>query len=40
MKFKRSADRLAVAAEIVRQEERLLKPGGIIIHLDARELVG
>ncbi len=38
--FPRSADRLAVAAEIVRQEERLLKPGGIIIHSDARELVG
>jgi hypothetical protein len=29
-----------VAAEIRRQEQRVLKPGGIVIHSDAREIVG
>jgi SAM-dependent methyltransferase len=33
--FPRKSDRLAVAREIVRQEKRLLKPGGIVIHSDA-----
>jgi hypothetical protein len=33
-------DRLQVAQEIRRQEVRLLTPGGIIIHSDARELAG
>ncbi len=37
--FPRSADRLKVAAEIWRQEQRLLKPGGIIIHSDAAALL-
>lgn len=31
--------RLQVAREIVQQEQRLLKPGGIVIHSDAAELV-
>jgi SAM-dependent methyltransferase len=34
--FPDQADRLKVAQEIKRQEQRLLKPGGIIIHSDAR----
>jgi hypothetical protein len=34
--FPNQADRLKVAQEIKRQEQRLLKPGGIIIHSDAR----
>lgn len=38
--FPRSADRLQVAHEIRRQERRLLKPAGILIHSDARDLVG
>jgi hypothetical protein len=38
--FPRSADRLQVAREIRRQERRLLKPGGILIHSDALDLVG
>ena len=38
--FPRSADRLQVAREIRRQELRLLKPGGILIHSDAQDLVG
>jgi hypothetical protein len=33
------ADRIKVAEEIVRQEQRLLKPDGIIIHSDAMELL-
>ena len=37
--FPRPADRLKVAQEIVRQERRLLKPRGIIIHSDAAELL-
>ncbi len=37
--FPDPAARLNVAREIVRQERRLLKPGGIIIHSDAQELV-
>jgi SAM-dependent methyltransferase len=32
--------RIMVAAEIRRQEQRVLKPGGIVIHSDAREIVG
>ena len=32
--------RLTVAAEIRRQEQRVLKQGGIVIHSDAREIVG
>jgi hypothetical protein len=37
--FPRSADRLTVAREIVRQETRLLKPGGLIIHSDAAAML-
>jgi hypothetical protein len=37
--FPRGADRLQVAREIRRQERRLLKPDGVIIHSDARNLV-
>jgi SAM-dependent methyltransferase len=33
--FPKESDRLKVAHEIVKQEQRLLKPGGIIIHSDA-----
>ena len=33
------ADRLKIAQEIQRQEQRLLKPGGILIHSDARALL-
>jgi hypothetical protein len=35
--FPNQADRLKIAREIVRQEHRLLKPDGIIIHSDAAE---
>jgi hypothetical protein len=38
--FPRADDRRAVAREIVRQERRLLKPRGIIIHSDAHALIG
>jgi hypothetical protein len=38
--FPNQADRLIVAAEIWQQEQRLLKPKGIIIHSDATGLVG
>jgi hypothetical protein len=38
--FPDPAGRLQVAREIRRQERRLLKPGGMIIHSDAQELVG
>jgi hypothetical protein len=37
--FPEQSDRLKVAQEIVRQEKRLLKKGGIIIHSDAMELI-
>jgi SAM-dependent methyltransferase len=37
--FPDTADRLQVAHEIVRQEQRLLKPGGMVVHSDAAELV-
>jgi hypothetical protein len=37
--FPKAADRLIVAQEIVRQEQRLLKIGGIIIHSDAAALL-
>jgi hypothetical protein len=37
--FPHQADRLKVAQEIVRQEKRLLKPDGIIIHSDAAALL-
>ncbi len=37
--FPDPVDRLAVAREIVRQEDRLLKPGGVVIHSDARALI-
>ena len=37
--FPNPADRLRVAVEIWRQEQRLLKPGGVVIHSDARDLV-
>ncbi len=37
--FPNQADRLKVAQEIVRQEQRLLKVDGIIIHSDAMQLV-
>ncbi len=36
--FPSQEDRLKVAQEIKRQEQRLLKPGGIIIHSDAAAL--
>jgi hypothetical protein len=38
--FPQPADRLQVAREIRRQERRLLKPGGVIIHSDAQEITG
>jgi len=38
-KFRKMADRVKVAEEIVRQEQRLLKPGGIVIHSDAEALL-
>jgi hypothetical protein len=37
--FPHQADRLKVAQEIVQQEQRLLKSGGIIIHSDAAALL-
>lgn len=37
--FPHSADRFDVAQEIRRQERRLLKPDGILIHSDAEELL-
>jgi hypothetical protein len=37
--FPNQTDRLQVAQEIVRQEQRLLKADGIVIHSDARELL-
>ena len=37
--FPNPADRLKVAREIGRQERRLLKPSGILIHSDADDLV-
>jgi hypothetical protein len=37
--FPKKGDRLAVAREIVQQERRLLKPGGVVIHSDAEALV-
>jgi hypothetical protein len=37
--FRNPAERLLVAREIVRQEQRLLKVDGILIHSDATELV-
>jgi len=37
--FPKEADRLRVAREIGRQEQRLLKPGGIVIHSDAEGLL-
>jgi hypothetical protein len=37
--FPDQADRLKVVREIVQQEQRLLKPDGIIIHSDAMELL-
>jgi len=37
--FPNAADRLKVAREIRRQERRLLKPNGILIHSDAEDLV-
>jgi hypothetical protein len=37
--FPNPADRLRVAVEIRRQEERLLKAGGIIIHSDAAAML-
>jgi SAM-dependent methyltransferase len=37
--FPKKVDRVAVARELVRQEHRLLKPGGVIIHSDAEALV-
>lgn len=33
--FWRRVDRFKIAKEVVRQEQRLLKPGGILIHSDA-----
>ena len=37
--FPNAKDRLKVAAEIWKQEQRVLKPGGIIIHSDAKQLL-
>jgi hypothetical protein len=37
--FPDAADRLKVAEQIVRQEKRLLKKGGVIIHSDAMDLL-
>ena len=37
-RFPDQADRLQVASEICRQEKRLLKPAGIVIHSDAAGL--
>jgi hypothetical protein len=37
--FPNQADRLRIAAEIWRQEQRILKPKGIVIHSDAANLV-
>jgi hypothetical protein len=37
--FPNQKDRLKIAAEIWGQEQRLLKPGGIVIHSDAANLV-
>ena len=37
--FPEPAERLKVAEEIVRQEYRVLKPDGIIIHSDAIDLL-
>ncbi len=37
--FPNPADRVAVAREIIRQEVRLLKPGGKIIHSDAVAII-
>jgi hypothetical protein len=37
--FPKQADRLKIAQEIIRQEQRLLKSGGIIIHSDAMQWV-
>ena len=37
--FPNPADRLRVAGEIRRQERRLLKPDGILIHSDAEDLL-
>lgn len=38
-KFPERADRLRVTQEIRRQEQRLLKPDGIVIHSDITELL-
>jgi hypothetical protein len=38
--FQYRTDRLKVAAEIWRQEQRLLKANGIVIHSDAANLLG
>lgn len=37
--FPRKEDRLRVAGEIWRQEQRVLKPGGVVIHSDAAQLL-
>ena len=37
--FPKQVDRLRIAQEIWRQEQRLLKPDGIVIHSDAAELL-
>jgi hypothetical protein len=37
--FPDKADRLIVAQEILREEQRLLKAGGIVIHSDAEQLL-
>jgi hypothetical protein len=39
-RFPHRRDALRIASEIVKQERRLLKDGGILIHSDALELVG
>lgn len=38
-RFPDKSDRVPVAREILRQEARLLKPGGVVIHSDAQQVV-
>jgi hypothetical protein len=38
-RFPNQKDRLKVAAELWRQEQRLLKPEGVVIHSDAADLI-
>jgi len=40
IQFPKAEDRLKIAGEIWQQEQRLLKPDGIVIHSDAKGLIG